>query len=197
MCRLNSRPVCAKGPACYQPVRDPDGNKLCALSTETCGLSAADSASGHALASHFQESRPEVLAGLIQRHPLGCVTTMGADGLADHIPLMLEADASSGLKLIGHVARANPIWQYPAEQRFLVVFQGRLPTSRPMVCRTKQPEGQGGAHLELCGGACAHATLQAIREPQRVLHILTKLTDQHEAAQPHPGARDRCARRVH
>ncbi|MFN4265334.1 MAG: FMN-binding negative transcriptional regulator [Aquabacterium sp.] len=135
---------------------------------------------------HFQESRPEVLAALIQRHPLGCVTTMGAEGLvADHIPLILEADASGGLKLIGHVARANPIWQYPAEQRFLVVFQGPSAYISPNWYATKQPDGKVVPTWNYAV-VHAHATLQAIHEPQRVLHILTKQTDQHEAAQPHP-----------
>lgn len=40
---------------------------------------------------HFQESRAEVLAGLIQRYPLGCVTTQTSDGLvADHVPLSFD-----------------------------------------------------------------------------------------------------------
>lgn len=70
---------------------------------------------------HFQESRPEVLAGLIQRYPLGCVTTMTPDGLvADHIPLLFEPGAEAAGKLIGHVARANPVWQSAPDQPFLV-----------------------------------------------------------------------------
>lgn len=135
---------------------------------------------------HFQESRPEVLAGLIQRYPLGCVTTMTPDGLvADHIPLLFEPGAEAAGKLIGHVARANPVWQSAPDQPFLVVFQGPSAYVSPNWYGTKKVDGKVVPTWNYAV-VHAHCTLKAIHEPERVLQILNKLTDKHEADQPHP-----------
>lgn len=129
----------------------------------------------------FQESRAEVLAGLIQRYPLGCVTTQTSDGLvADHIPLLFD-----GGKLVGHVARANPIWQSEADQPFLVVFQGPSAYVSPNWYATKSEHGKVVPTWNYAV-VHAHCTLKAVHEPERVLDILNKLTDKHEADQPHP-----------
>ncbi len=73
----------------------------------------------------FSETRPEPLHALLAAHPLGTLITHGADGLdANHIPFEFEAG-----RLIGHVARANPLWSEvgnggPGHPQVLVVFQG-------------------------------------------------------------------------
>jgi transcriptional regulator len=78
----------------------------------------------------FAETRPEVLHALITGHPLGTLVTHGPDGLdANHIPFEFEPGFGSGGRLIGHVARANPVWSdakdNAAEKRdVLVIFQG-------------------------------------------------------------------------
>lgn len=55
-----------------------------------------------------------VLADFIARHPLSTLITHdGSTPQADLVPLLLvdDADAPSGKALIGHVARANPLWE--------------------------------------------------------------------------------------
>ena len=78
----------------------------------------------------FAEARPEVLHALITGHPLGTLVTHGPDGLdANHIPFEFEPGFGSGGRLIGHVARANPVWSdakdnVAEKHDVLVIFQG-------------------------------------------------------------------------
>lgn len=55
----------------------------------------------------------EVLKGFMARHPLATLITHdGAKPQADLIPLIaLPADTPSGITLVGHVARKNPLWR--------------------------------------------------------------------------------------
>jgi transcriptional regulator len=82
------------------------------------------------LPSHFEETRPAVLQALLRQHPLGLLITQDAVGapVTNAIPFMLEAGRGEFGTLVGHVARANPVWQAPAKGQTvhpaLVVFQG-------------------------------------------------------------------------
>ena len=64
------------------------------------------------LPRHFEESRIEVLHALMRARPLATLVTMSAAGLnANHLPLLLSGDGGQFGRLLGHVARANPVWQ--------------------------------------------------------------------------------------
>lgn len=76
----------------------------------------------------FEEQRPEVLRQLIGAHPLATLIRQCPDGLvADHIPLLhVPTDHAGGQgQLIGHVARANPLWQVSPDEELLLVFRKR------------------------------------------------------------------------
>jgi transcriptional regulator len=71
---------------------------------------------------HDAVDDPEVLLEFIKSHPLATLVTH--DGVApdaDLIPLLAQ-QGSDGLDLIGHVARANPLWQRDQVGPVLVVF---------------------------------------------------------------------------
>lgn len=136
--------------------------------------------------THFQEDRPEALIGLIERFPLATIVCSGPSGLvADHLPLRHEAVPGSAGKLLGHVARNNPIWQIRGDQELLVVFQGPSAYISPNWYATKQEAGKVVPTWNYAV-VHAHCTLAAIHDQDRVLQIITQLTDQHEASQPHP-----------
>ena len=73
----------------------------------------------------FAEDDPTILDALIDAHPFGLLTSVGADGpLATHVPF-LRVPRGNGAVLQGHVARANPHWRALAEDaRVRVVFSG-------------------------------------------------------------------------
>lgn len=136
----------------------------------------------------FDEQRPEVLRQLIGAHPLATLIRQCPDGLvADHIPLLHVPTGHAGGQgqLIGHVARANPLWQVPPDEELLLVFQGPQAYISPNWYATK---ADGGKVVPTWNYAVVHvhATLSAVQEPEALLQILTQLTNRHEADQPHP-----------
>jgi transcriptional regulator len=134
----------------------------------------------------FNEDRPETHIGLITQYPLATIIRNTVDGLeADHIPLMHEAMAGGPGKLIGHVTKANTLWQYAGAEELLVVFQGPATYISPNWYATKKETGKvvptwNYAVLHV------HCTLTAIHDPERILVIISALTNQQESSQENP-----------
>jgi transcriptional regulator len=132
--------------------------------------------------SQFVETRPELLNGLIARHPLGTLVTHGEEGLdATHIPFELyapEPDAPFGV-LRAHVARANPLWRRAGAA--MVVFQGPSAYVTPSLYEDKPLNGKVVPTWNYMA-VHAHGTLRAIEDPQWILAVLERLTDRHEGA---------------
>jgi len=64
------------------------------------------------LPHHFEEARVEVLREVLQQFPFGTLVFNGPGGLdANHLPFELVPEEGPHGKLIGHVARANPLWK--------------------------------------------------------------------------------------
>lgn len=96
----------------------------------------------------FEEKRPEVLHALIAAHPLATLVTLNAQGLvADLVPLLFRPAATGTQatlgRLIGHVARANPLWRETRmEVPVLAVFQGPQSYISPSWYATKSENHQ-------------------------------------------------------
>ena len=78
------------------------------------------------LPKHFEQQDLESLTSLLKAYPLGALVTQH-EGLleANHIPFLLDGPLATGGKLIGHVAKGNPVWKSDfTKQETLVVFQG-------------------------------------------------------------------------
>lgn len=78
------------------------------------------------LPKHFEQQDLDSLTSLLKDYPLGALVTQHYGMLeANHIPFLLEGPLAAGGKLIGHVAKGNPVWKHDtAEQETLVIFQG-------------------------------------------------------------------------
>lgn len=140
--------------------------------------------------SHFEEQRTEVLLELIEQYPLATVMSNGPQGLvADHIPLMFEAVPGGTGRLVGHVARHNPLWQASAGQAHLLVFQGPSTYISPNWYATKALEGKVVPTWNYAV-VHVHATLSATQDPQAIRALLDKLTRRHETAQAKPWSID-------
>ena len=70
----------------------------------------------------FREDRPEVLLRLMRESHLPLLISNGANGLPEvtHLPLLTD-----GVRIVGHLARANPHWKALREKpRALAIFPG-------------------------------------------------------------------------
>lgn len=136
--------------------------------------------------AHFREDRPEVLADFIRRFPLASIVRNGPDGLtADHVPLEHEAVEGGGGRLIGHVAKSNPLWQCAPQESMLVIFQGPSAYISPNWYATKRDTGKVVPTWNYAV-VHAHCSLRALHDPGRLRAIVSRLTDRHEAGQVHP-----------
>lgn len=133
--------------------------------------------------THFEESRVEVLHGLMHEHPLATLVTLSSAGLnANHIPLQLSpAEGQFGI-LHGHVARANPLWHdLVPEVEALAIFQGPHAYITPSWYPTKQEHGKAVPTWNYVV-VHAYATLRIIDDPAWLKAQLRLLTAQHESA---------------
>lgn len=136
--------------------------------------------------THFEETRPEILLDLIAQYPLATLISQQSSGLvADHIPFLHQPAAGTLGRLIGHVARNNPIWQTPSDQEILLVFQGPNTYISPNWYASKADSGKV---VPTWNYAVVHAygSLTTTECPEAILSILTRLTDTYETAQNHP-----------
>jgi transcriptional regulator len=138
--------------------------------------------------AHFIESRPEVLHALIRQHPLGLLITHGPGGLEAHtIPFLMDpsGDGACG-QLVGHVARANPLWKTsPEHAEVLVVFQGPQAYISPGWYATKAETGKVVPTWNYVM-VQARGRLRAVDNPAAARAIVTRLTATHEAKQARP-----------
>ena len=138
------------------------------------------------LPKHFEVTDPATIRGVVRGCPLA-VWAAVVDGqpVVNHVPFHLDESRGTHGTLIGHVARANPIWRTPGPA--VLVFQGPDAYVSPSWYPGKREHGkvvptwnyatvQGrGPLVVLDDAAAAHA-------------LVSRLTDRHEAAQPRPWA---------
>jgi transcriptional regulator len=59
--------------------------------------------------AHHREDRLDIQHALIRAFPLGTLVTVGPSGLvANHVPFLIDPEASKLGTLRAHIARANP-----------------------------------------------------------------------------------------
>jgi transcriptional regulator len=76
--------------------------------------------------SAFRVSDTEAMTGFIERHAFGTLVSTGSQGLSvSHIPFVVDRRDDGSLRLLGHVARANPHWEALQEAtQVIAIFQG-------------------------------------------------------------------------
>jgi transcriptional regulator len=136
---------------------------------------------------HFEERDITVLHALIRSRPLGAWVTQ-ADGalLANHIPFLVDSEKGEHGTLIGHVARANPIWQsFSKEMASVVIFQGPQSYISPSWYPSKHAHGKA---VPTWNYAVVHAQglPRAIEDRDWLLQHVTQLSDVHESGHAVP-----------
>lgn len=134
---------------------------------------------------HFAEHDPDVVRELIADAPLATLVTRDAEGgfTANHIPMFLDVGRGEHGTLVGHVARANPVWRTPGPA--LAVFAGPDAYISPNWYASKLVDGRVVPTWNYTA-VHAHGTLVAFDDPAITLGIVTRLTDLHEAGRAEP-----------
>lgn len=138
---------------------------------------------------HFREDRLEIQHALIEAHPLGLLITHGQTGLiANPVPFVLDAAASSLGTLKAHLSRANAQWRdADPDQEALVVFQGAEAYITPSWYEAKQETGKVVPTWNYAM-VQAHGRLRIMDDPQWLLRQITAMTDAQEAPRTEPWA---------
>lgn len=137
------------------------------------------------LPAHFAEQRPELILALIQDYPLATLMLVREGDIeADLVPMLLDPDRGEHGTLIGHVARNNALAACDG-MTALAMFHGPDAYVSPNWYASKATDGRvvptwNYAVVE------ARGTLRCFNEPERLLTLLDRLTDAHEARQPAP-----------
>lgn len=141
------------------------------------------------LPPHFKEERVPVLHEAIRTAALGTLVTMGADGLeASHVPMLLDPEPTPYGTLVGHVSRANGQWRtVDAGVAALAIFLGPEAYVSPDWYATKR---QTGKVVPTWNYVAVHAygALRFFEDAERLLALVTRLTETHEAGRPAPWA---------
>ena len=135
----------------------------------------------------FEERDLGVLQALLKSHPLGAWVTQ-ADGalVANHIPFLLDADRGERGTLVGHVARANPIWKsFSKDVASVVIFQGPQAYITPSWYPSKREHGKVVPTWNYAV-VHAHGMPRAIEDKDWLLRLVTRLTDAHESGKAVP-----------
>jgi len=138
---------------------------------------------------HFNEDRIDVLHDAIRRSGLATLVSMTADGLiASHVPLLLDPEPAPYGTLIGHFARPNPHGRVTDPNvQTLAIFQGPDAYITPSWYATKQETGKVVPTWNYTA-IHAYGTLESFDDPDRLLDIVTRLTDRQEAGRAEPWA---------
>ncbi|MDP1900946.1 MAG: FMN-binding negative transcriptional regulator [Rubrivivax sp.] len=140
------------------------------------------------LPAHFEPPDTGALHALMREHPLAALVTSGADGLtADHVPFELDGAAGAPGRLLGHVARANPLWRQASGTPVLAIFSGPQayisPSWYPSKALTHKVVPTWNYAV-----VHAHGRLRAVDDTPWLQALVQRLTRHHEAAQTVPWA---------
>ncbi|WP_417701899.1 FMN-binding negative transcriptional regulator [Pseudomonas sp.] len=135
----------------------------------------------------FRQDDLATLHAQIQASGLAIVTSTGEQGLqASHLPLLLEPGEGEFGTLYGHFARANPHWRDLASgAEALAVFSGPDAYVHPGWYPAKAEHGKV---VPTWNYIAVHAwgRAEVFDEPERLLQLVSRLSDRHEQTRAQP-----------
>ncbi|SFY24271.1 negative transcriptional regulator, PaiB family [Pseudomonas sp. NFR02] len=124
---------------------------------------------------------------LIQHTRLAQLVTVGENGLqASHLPLLLNPDEGPNGTLYGHLAKANPQWrELQNGGEALVIFAGAEAYISPAFYPAKAEHGKVVPTWNYIA-VHAYGTPAVFSDAERLLKVVTALTDRHESGRAQP-----------
>ncbi|HUN43227.1 MAG TPA: FMN-binding negative transcriptional regulator [Acetobacteraceae bacterium] len=135
----------------------------------------------------FRQDRTDVLHDAIRKAGLATLVTLTPEGLiASHIPLLLDPDPAPYGTLTGHLARPNAQAR-GATGDALAIFLGPDAYITPSWYETKRETGKV---VPTWNYVAIHAAgpITFFNDPDRLLDVVTRLTERHEGTRAAPWA---------
>jgi transcriptional regulator len=134
----------------------------------------------------FVENDREKLFAFMQRYSFATLVSGGdPEPSAGHFPLLIEPHFGSHGRLLGHMARANPLWKIADGQRVLAIFTGPHAYVSPSWYEADQV-------VPTWNYVSVHAygRLRVDEDLGRVLERVRNTVDHYEAGLPAPWSMD-------
>lgn len=136
----------------------------------------------------FREDDLAALHATISDARLANLVTATTEGLvATPLPLLLAPEEGPHGTLYGHVARANPQWKLPPVGEAMALFMGPDAYVSPSWYTSKQEHGKVVPTWNYIA-VHAYGPAEFFDDPDRLLELVTKLTDRHEGPRAKPWA---------
>ncbi|MBP0445490.1 FMN-binding negative transcriptional regulator [Roseomonas sp. SSH11] len=136
----------------------------------------------------FREEDPTLLHAVMREARLASLVTATPDGLlATPLPLFLDETEGEMGVLYGHVARANPQWKAAATGDAMAIFMGPDAYVSPSWYATKRETGKVVPTWNYVA-VHAYGPAEFFDDAERLLQVVTRLTDLHESPRAEPWA---------
>jgi len=137
----------------------------------------------------FRDDDTHSLHRLMDETRLAILVTYDENGMqASHLPLLLRSDQGANGTLYGHLARANPQWRaLQAGAQVMVIFPGADAYVSPAFYPAKAEHGKVVPTWNYLA-VHAYGTAEVFSDAQRLLEVVSGLTDKHEAGRASPWA---------
>ncbi|RWM98909.1 MAG: FMN-binding negative transcriptional regulator [Mesorhizobium sp.] len=134
----------------------------------------------------FRDDNRESLMATIRAARLATLVTATAEGpQATPLPLLLNESEGEHGTIYGHVAKANPQWRAPVLGDGLAIFMGPDAYVTPAWYQTKQETGKVVPTWNYLA-VHAYGPIDFFEGADRLLEIVTRLTNLHEGGRPSP-----------
>lgn len=136
----------------------------------------------------FRDEDVESLRATIHAARLAHFVTATAEGpLSTPLPLFFDPGEGERGVIYGHLSKANPQWRQPPLGDALAIFMGPEAYVTPSWYETKRETGKvvptwNYVAVHACG------PVAFFDDPERLLDVVTRLTDLQEGARPDPWA---------
>lgn len=135
----------------------------------------------------FKEQDVAVIHAAMRAAGLATLVTTGPDGLAaSHIPMLLLPEPEPHGTLLSHVSRANQQWRaFDGDAQALAIFLGPDAYVSPSWYPTMRETGKVVPTWNYVA-IHAYGRLQTFDDPERLLSLVTNLTERQEGGRAEP-----------
>jgi transcriptional regulator len=135
---------------------------------------------------HFAQKSVPVMRAYLAKNPFAALVINTADGpTVDHIPLEFDSGSGSRGRLLGHVARSNPLWREFESGPGLAVFSAHHGYISPDWYASRTTDSRV---VPTWNYATVHVsgTLRFFHDADRIRELLGRMTDRFESTRPTP-----------